>query len=120
MYLTESQVSFHLEAAGFKGAALIQAVQIARCESSFNINAHNTVGEDSRGLMQINLNAHPEYLPLDLFNPELNTLIAFEIYQAAGNSFRDWTCFHTLANEQNRIIWSLGLALVTGIVLYLT
>jgi len=47
---------------------------------------------DSRGLMQINVNAHPQYSGLDLFDPQINTSIAFQIYQQAGRSFQPWTC----------------------------
>lgn len=119
MYLTESQVSNYLQNAGFKGTALIQAVQISRCESDFNTNAHNTAGEDSRGIMQINVNAHPEYIPLDLFNPAVNAMVAFEVYRSAGYSFRDWTCYRLLglSNKEKTMVIA-GLALVTGIVLY--
>lgn len=120
MYITETEVRSYLIGAGFEGVHLNQAVNIAMCESSFNTNAHNTTGEDSRGLMQINVQAHPEYLPIDLFDPALNTRVAYEIYQAAGNTFRDWTCARTLGyyKRPGDVLPILGVAFLFGIVLY--
>ena len=126
MILSQSEVRSYLMSAGFEGAALNEAVRISFCESSFNTEAHNTWGEDSRGLMQINLHAHPVYSSLDLFDPALNTLIAHDLYIEAGSSFRDWTCARTLGiipgiipkNEKNIIY--VGLAFILVIVLSLT
>lgn len=77
--------------AGFTGSDLVIAVAIAYAESSGNPNASNTVPPDnSYGLWQINLNAHPEYDPTSLLDPQTNANAAFAIYQAAGNSFKPW------------------------------
>ena len=118
MRLTKNEVRSYLSNAGFKGIDLNKAVMIAECESSFNPYAHNQNFEDSRGLMQINLDAHPEYSNLDLFNPQINTLIAFELYARAGNSFKDWTCARSLGLVNSEISIYLGFAIVLGIVLY--
>lgn len=77
--------------AGFSGADLVTAVAIAYAESSGNPNASNTVPPDnSYGLWQINVNAHPEYDPQSLLDPQTNANAAFAIYSAAGNSFKPW------------------------------
>ncbi len=126
MVLSQSEVRSYLMSAGFTGSALNEAVQISFCESSFDTEAHNTWGEDSRGLMQINLNAHPVYSSLDLFDPALNTLIAHDLYIEAGSSFRDWTCARQLGfvpgvvPKKEKSVFYVGLAFILGIVLYLT
>lgn len=42
-------------------------------ESRFKAGAHNPKGEDSRGLFQINVRAHPQWKNIDLYNPYKNT-----------------------------------------------
>lgn len=128
MIITENLVRSYLEFAGFRGRDLNSAVRICRCESSFNTAAHNTSGEDSRGLMQINVNAHPQYMNLNLFDPSVNTQIAFELYFRRGKTFKDWTCAYLLGIERktgiqpvnDEIILIAGLAIVVGVLLYYT
>jgi Lysozyme like domain len=87
--------------AGFSGVDLITAVAIAFAESSGNANASNTVPPDnSYGLWQINLNAHPEYSLPDILDPQTNANAAFAIYSAAGNSFKPWSTFLSGAYQQ--------------------
>lgn len=119
MILTNSQVATYLYNAGFKGIALQSALKICACESGFNTNAHNTSGEDSRGLMQINLDAHPEYSNLNLFDPQVNCNCAFEIFTESGN-FSAWTCARQLGlvNPSN-IYYGIGLVFI-GIALYIS
>ncbi len=118
MILSKGEVRSYLSNAGFKGTDLNKAVLIAECESSFDTNAHNRNFEDSRGLMQINLDAHPEFSNLDLFDPQINSNIAYEVYSKAGNSFKDWTCAHTLGLVNDEIPLYLAFAIGIGIVLY--
>ncbi len=124
MILTATQVRSFLEAAGFTGNDLNNAVRICYCESGYNTKAHNTSGEDSRGLMQINVSAHPVYKPLDLFDPEMNSMIAFEIYKDAGYTFRDWSCAYILGILKKNtpvndgIIIMAAIAIIGSIVLY--
>lgn len=98
MILTAQQVKQHLYNAGFRGSHLNAALQIAYCESGYNSNAHNLAGEDSRGLMQINVaaNANPQYKNYNLFDPGINTRVAYQIYSNRNYTFRDWTCAHKL------------------------
>lgn len=119
MILTNSQVAMYLYNAGFKGIALQSALKICACESGFNTNAHNTSGEDSRGLMQINVNAHPEYSNLNLFDPQVNCNCAYEIFTQSGKTFRAWTCARQLNLENPYFIYGTALAFL-GIALYIS
>lgn len=49
---------------------------IMQKESGGNPNAHSPGNEDSRGLFQINLGAHPEYKSLNLYDPVVNATVA--------------------------------------------
>lgn len=49
---------------------------IARAESGFNAMAVNSKGEMSKGIFQINVNAHPEYKDINLYDPQTNAEIA--------------------------------------------
>lgn len=124
MILNEQQVRQYLYNAGFRGSHLNAGVKIARCESSFNTNAHNTAGEDSRGLMQINVasNANPQYKNYNLFDPVINTKVAYQIYLNRNKTFKDWTCARKLglvnpANINNYIL-PVSIALIVGIIYY--
>jgi len=78
---------------GFPPQEVNNVMKIMRCESSFNPYAHALSNiEDSRGLMQINVRAHPEYLVSDLYNPKTNLIAAYNIYLSAGRTFKDWSC----------------------------
>jgi hypothetical protein len=125
MIINETEAKNYLYQAGFRDSALNAAVRIAWCESGtepgfYNTQAHNTAGEDSRGLMQINVasNANPQYASYDLFNPVINTQVAFKIYNAWGKNFGAWTCAHTLGlvNPENNI--GIGIAFLIGALLY--
>ena len=124
MIITRNLVRSYLEYAGFRGTDLDNAVRICRCESSFDTEAHNTRGEDSRGLMQINLDAHPEYSNLDLFDPTINTVIAYKVYKESGYSFRAWTCATILGivdkkdKKPDEKIIVIAIAFLGAIVLY--
>jgi hypothetical protein len=57
---------------------------IAMAESSGNPAAHNTSGEDSVGLFQINRRAHAGYSVAQLQDPALNAQVALQIFQREG------------------------------------
>lgn len=68
-----------------------RAAAIAGGESSFNPAAHNTAGEDSRGLWQINVvpQANIDLLALgDLFDPRTNAKAARIVWERQG--WRAW------------------------------
>lgn len=66
---------------------------VALAESGGNGGAHNPRGEDSRGLWQINLQVHPEFNHVDLYNPVQNAKAAFEVSHG-GADISPWTTTH--------------------------
>lgn len=119
MILNSSQVLSYLYNAGFRNIHLEAAVKICYCESGFNTNAHNTNGEDSRGLMQINVDAHPEYNNLNLFDPQINANCAYEIFVQSGKNFKAWSCAKKLNLENPMFLFGTALVFV-GIALYIS
>jgi len=98
--LSAQQIAQYASDAGFSGEDLITAVAIAKAESSGNPSAYNPEiaagnpqGKGSYGLWQINLNAHPEFSSVNLFDPQTNAAAAFEIYSRSG--FSPWSTFKT-------------------------
>ena|SRR3990172_1512184 len=73
-----------------------RAATIMNCESGFAPAAHclNCAGveEDSRGLFQINVNAHPWAADWNLFDPDTNARAARRVYDEAGGSWEPWSC----------------------------
>ena len=65
------------------------AVDVAQLESGWSTAAHNQDGEDSRGLWQINVRAHPNYAGMNLFDPQVNAWCAYQIWLDAGG-WRPW------------------------------
>lgn len=81
--------------AGFRDQALSTIVAIQLAESGGNTDAHNTTGEDSRGISQINVapGAHAgQFDPASLFNPIYNALAAFTV-SGGGRDFSAWTTY---------------------------
>jgi hypothetical protein len=93
--LNADDINYYAFGAGFDGADLDTAVQIALKESSGRTDAVGdlTLGR-SIGLWQINLHYHPEYDEESLKDPAVNAAAAFKIYQAAGNSFTPWSTYN--------------------------
>ncbi|WP_433383058.1 NlpC/P60 family protein [Actinoplanes sp. CA-142083] len=80
--------------AGFTPDESATMTAIALAESNGNSKAHNAVGEDSRGLWQINGKAHPDFLSkYNLFDPIDNAKAAFEISHR-GEDISPWTTTH--------------------------
>jgi Lysozyme like domain len=58
---------------------------IALAESGGNPNAHHvTRREDSRGLWQINVRAHPSFAHANLYDPAVNAQAAVSVYRSQG------------------------------------
>ena len=55
--------------AGFSPDQSATMTAVALAESGGNSGAHNSSGEDSRGLWQINAAAHPNLRSVDLYDP---------------------------------------------------
>lgn len=79
--------------AGFTPHQATTWTAIALAESGGNPQAHNPVGEDSRGLWQINLNAHTNTWG-DLSDPVVNAKAAYAVSQQ-GTDMRPWTVTHS-------------------------
>jgi cell wall-associated NlpC family hydrolase len=80
--------------AGFSPDESATMTAIALAESGGNSKAHNPVGEDSRGLWQINAKAHPDFLAkFNLYDPVDNARAAFEISHQ-GHDISPWTTTH--------------------------
>jgi hypothetical protein len=128
MILAFNIVKNYLSEAGFTGEALDWALQIAKCESGFNTEARLlSPKEDSRGLMQINVRAHPEFLYYDLYDPLDNCVAAYQLFKRRGENFLDWTCAQKLGlvypkkknDSETGLYAGLALAFLLGISLYL-
>jgi Putative peptidoglycan binding domain/Lysozyme like domain len=81
-----------------RGVPLGTWVAIALAESSGNTTAHNSRGEDSRGLWQINLRSHPGLANGDLYDPTTNAEAARAICESAGPGA--WTVYTTGAYQR--------------------
>jgi hypothetical protein len=93
--LTPAQIANYAAQAGFTGLGLVTAVAVALAESAGgNTNAWNQVGEDSRGLWQINVapNANPSYGSSNLFDPLTNAKAAYALSNG-GTDWHLWTTF---------------------------
>lgn len=99
--LTPNQIAYYAYRAGFRGAALNQAVAIALAESGGRTEAYNPetaartkAGSGSRGLWQIYGTAHPEFNNSQAFDPQTNANAAFKIFREAGNRFSPWSTYN--------------------------
>ncbi|HYN94202.1 MAG TPA: transglycosylase SLT domain-containing protein [Pilimelia sp.] len=80
--------------AGFNPDEATTMTAVALAESGGNSRAHNPVGEDSRGLWQINARAHPGLADkYDLYDPLQNAKAAYAVSQK-GEDISPWTVTH--------------------------
>ena len=134
------EVARLLYSAGFRGADLVKAVAIAQRESKFKTNAHNpdrSTGDDSYGLMQINMidSLGPwrrEKFGIksneDLFDPETNARAAYWLYKVGNGgettkSFYHWgeykgmdSTSHTNLSAAKKYVQSAGHSTGDGMV----
>ena len=78
---------------GFSRDQAVTMTAIALAESGGNSTAHNTAGEDSRGLWQINVQAHPWAATMNLFDPLQNAHAAYRVSNN-GRNMSPWTVTH--------------------------
>ncbi|MBL7497336.1 peptidoglycan-binding protein [Frankia sp. CNm7] len=77
---------------GCRGLGTATWVAIALAESAGNRNAHATVGEDSRGLWQINMRAHSSWVgSRNLYDPATNAWAAAQVCKSSGPNA--WTTY---------------------------
>lgn len=122
MSLSPQQIAQYAAQAGFTGVNLVTAVAVALAESGGDPGAVNrgTPGhpENSQGLWQINLDAHPQYNGTNIMDPSSNAAAAFAV-SSGGNNFGPWSTF-TNGSYKNYIsqalaaIGSLGLGQLFG------
>ena len=79
--------------AGFQPDEAATMTAIALAESGGETGAHNAVGEDSQGLWQINVAAHPGLQGVDLSDPLANAKAAFDV-SGGGADISPWTVTH--------------------------
>lgn len=93
--LSPAQIAAAAINAGFSGVNLYTAIAIALAESGGDPNAVNpgtaSVPENSQGLWQINLNAHPQYSSPGILDPLTNASAAYSI--SGGSNFNAWSTF---------------------------
>src|SRR5438094_188080 len=80
---------------GFGGSEIVleTAVAVALAESDGDPTAHRvTAREDSRGLWQVNVRAHPQYASQDMYEPNTNARAAFAISRG-GTDWHAWTTY---------------------------
>ena len=91
---TAEQIYASCRQAGFSPDQSATMTAIALAESGGDSRSHATVGEDSRGLWQINAAAHPDLAQrFDLYDPAQNAQAAF-IVSHGGQDVSPWTVTH--------------------------
>jgi cell wall-associated NlpC family hydrolase len=91
---TAEQIYGFARQAGFTPDEAATMTAIALAESGGDPRSHATVGEDSRGLWQINAQAHPDLAQkYDLYDPVQNARAAFEVSNRGGD-VSPWTVTH--------------------------
>jgi cell wall-associated NlpC family hydrolase len=94
--LDAEEIYAYARAAGFSPDQAVTMTAIALAESGGETGAHNPHGEDSRGLWQINLEAHAGSSwaqGLDLYDPRDSAIAAWHVSQQ-GADIRPWTVTH--------------------------
>lgn len=91
---TAKQIYGFAREAGFSPDQSATMTAVALAESGGNSGAHNPSGEDSRGLWQINLDAHRSWAGgIDLYDPVENAKAAFRVSRE-GQDISPWTVTH--------------------------
>lgn len=91
--LSAQEIYRYARLAGFAPDQAQTMTAIALAESGGNTGAHNPVGEDSRGLWQINVAAHQDLAGVDLADPLENARAAFRV-SGQGANISPWTVTH--------------------------
>src|SRR5262249_47822265 len=98
-YMAEQIYGFARQA-GFTPDEAVTMTGIALAESGGDSRSHATVGEDSRGLWQVNAQSHPDLAQkYDLYDPVQNARAAFEVSRG-GADVSPWTVTHGGSNAR--------------------
>jgi hypothetical protein len=97
MILAPSSIYGFARGAGFNPAQAVVATAVALAESGGKTTAHCLdcfpgVKEDSRGLWQVNVDAHPDMASWNLYDPATNAKAAYQI-SSGGKSFGAWSTY---------------------------
>jgi hypothetical protein len=68
--------------------------KVIKCESDYKVDAHNSIGENSWGIVQINLNAHRSITVEQATDP--NFSIEFLAKNISEGKGKMWTCYRKL------------------------
>jgi hypothetical protein len=95
--MNASEIWSVAQAAGVSDSMLPTAVAVAMAESGGNpashcLNCVPGVREDSRGLWQINVIAHPEWSGANLYDPATNAQAMMAV-SGGGVNWRPWSTF---------------------------
>lgn len=105
------QILQHAYNAGWRGNDLAVAGAVAKAESGGDTNARAlTSREDSRGLWQINVKAHPEQANVNLYDPATNAKVAYDLWKRSG-----WGPWSAHNNKSYLLYMPEALAGVPGI-----
>lgn len=96
--LSDGQIAYLANRAGFKGQDLVTAIAVAIAESSGDANNANST--TSTGLWQVQYSSHKNLVPNQtaLFDPITNAKAAFSVFQGSG--WGAWTTYNTGAYKQ--------------------
>lgn len=89
----EGQINYYSELYDVDSGIISKVIQ---CESKFNPNAHNPNGENSWGLVQINLNSHPEITQEQAL--DTNFSINYLVNNISLGNGRMWTSYRAIKN----------------------
>jgi cell wall-associated NlpC family hydrolase len=91
--LSAREIYRYARMAGFSPDQSATMTAIALAESGGNSGAHNPHGENSQGLWQINVAAHPDLTGVNLYDPLENARAAFRVSRG-GQDVSPWTTTH--------------------------
>lgn len=97
----EGQINYYSELYDVDSDTINKVIQ---CESKFNPNAHNPNGEDSWGLVQINLDSHPEITKEQAL--DTNFSINYLAENISDGNGRMWTSYRAIKNGGSYTFWS--------------
>jgi len=97
----EGQIDYYSELYSVDKSIITKVIQ---CESRFNPLAHNPNGEDSWGLVQINLDSHPEITKEQAINT--NFSINYLAENISNGKGKMWSSFRAIMNDGNYTFYS--------------
>lgn len=99
---TNSALADMMRKAGFPEDQIGIGMAIAMGESSWNPNAthNNSNGSVDQGIFQINSIHKARYAGQNIFDPQTNVNIAYQVWKDAGGSWKPWVVYQTGAYQK--------------------